>query len=185
MKFAIAAAVIAALSCSAASASAQSLADLAKKEEARRTAVRAQSKTLTNANLGADPREAPAPPPAADKAMVAPVGPPTGAAPAAAAAPGTASADGQAAQSPADVAKKEVQPEAWWRTRAQQIRDRIAQARKTVDELTAPQSANPAQQARLDKLMKSAQDALARAEQDLKTLAMNADVAGVPATWIR
>lgn len=184
MKFAIAAAVIAALSCSVASASAQSLADLAKKEEARRAAVRAQSKTLTNANLGADPRETPAS--AADKVTVAPVAPATGAAAATeAAAPGNASADGQAAQSPAEIAKKDVQPEAWWRTRAQQIRDRIAQARKTVDELTAPPSENAAQQARLDKLMKSAQDGLARAEQDLKTLAMNADVAGVPATWIR
>ena len=182
MKTAIAAALVAAFCCSAALATAQSLADVAKKEEARRSAVRAASKTLTNADLGADPRDKTAV--GADKApvatMVAPVS-------TAAAVPGNASPDGQVAQPPEAAAKEkdDVPPEAWWRTRAQSMRARIVQARKNVDELTVAPSEDERQQAKVAKLLKSAQEALARCEQDLKNLEMHADVSGVPKTWIK
>lgn len=178
MKTAIAAALVAAFCCSAAPATAQSLADVAKKEEARRSAVRAASKTLTNADLGADPRDKTAA--AADKApvatMVAPVR-----------VPGNASPDGQVAQPPEAAAKEkdDVPPEAWWRTRAQSMRARIVQARKSVDELTVAPSEDERQQAKVAKLLKSAQEALARCEQDLKNLEMHADVSGVPKTWTK
>lgn len=181
MKTAIAAALVAAFCCSAVSVAAQSLAELAKKEEARRGAVRAQSKTLTNADLGAVPLDAAAPasPNAPAPAM-------TPAAGSAASAPGNASPDSQvAAEPPAAAEKAPVQPESWWRTRAQAMRDRIAQARKSVDDLTVAPSANERQQAKVDKLLKAAQEALNRAEQDLKSLAMHADVSGVPANWVK
>jgi len=176
MKTAIAAALVAAFCCSASPAASQSLGDVAKKEEARRSAVRAASKKVTNADLGADPREA--------SATAT-----TGQAPAesmAAVAPGTASADGQAAAEPAVAAPKEdVQPEAWWRTRAQSVRARIANMRKGVEDLTGPPSENALQRAKVEKRLKSAQEALARAETDLHTLEMHADVAGIPKDWIR
>lgn len=181
MKTAIAAALVAAFCCAAAPVAGQSLADVAKKEEARRGAVRAKAKTLTNADLTTDPRDAS---PAGGTSAMAAAAPRAGTA---AAAPGNASADGQVAppEPPAASAKEEVPPESWWRTRAQAMRARIAQARKSVEELTVPPSEDERQQAKVAKLLKAAQEALGRAEQDLKNLEMHADVAGVPATWIK
>ena len=182
MKTAIAAALVAAFCCSASPAASQSLGDVAKKEEARRVAVRAKARTITNADLGTDPREAPAAAAAAGQTPEA-----TMAAPAAgaAAAPGNASGDAQAPQAPVAATKEDVPPEAWWRTRAQAARARIVKTRQGVEELAGPPSEDERQRAKVAKLLKSAQEALARAENDLHNLEMHADVAGIPKTWIK
>ena len=181
MKTVIAVAVVAAFCCSAAPAASQSLADVAKKEEARRGGVRAPSKKLTNSDLSVDPREASPDRAAAGKAPAAPI---DSAASMAAAAPSNASADGQAPQPPA-AAKEEPLPESWWRTRAQGARARLATARKNIADLDGPPSPDERQQAKVAKLLKAAQEALARAEHELQNLEMHADVAGVPKDWIK
>lgn len=180
-------AIVAALALLASSASAQSLADVARQEEARRAAVKAaaKAKVLTNASLAADPRAAGmASEPSA--AMAAPAPQPAAAAVAAPASanPGNASAGAVAAAAP--PATKPKEDEAAWRKRAADLRARVDNAQQAVDRFTTGTPAeDPREQARVEASKKKAQDTLTRAEDALRLLIMQADVAGVPADWVK
>ena len=159
-------ATVAALALLASSASAQSLADVARQEEARRAAVKAaaKAKVLTNASLAADPRAAGmASEPSA--AMAAPAPQPAAAAP---------------------PATKPKEDEAAWRKRAADLRARVDNAQQAVDRFTTGTPAeDPREQARVEASKKKAQDTLTRAEDALRLLIMQADVAGVPPDWVK
>lgn len=175
-------ATLAALALLASSASAQSLGDVARKEEARRAAVKAtaKAKVLTNADLAADPR-AGEPPPLATVAAPAP--PPTTAVAAPAGAPGNASAGVVMAAAAPEAKPKE--DETYWRRRAAEHRARIEKAQKGVDALAGAAHEDPREQARVAALVKKAQDELTRANDALRLLVMQADIAGVPAAWVK
>ena len=183
----LAAAVIAAVTLCATAVAAQSLGDLAKKEEARRKTVKTPGKLYTNESLHPDsssPAETPAPPPAADTAQ-------PNATPPAAAQP-------QQGDKPADDQKKD---EKYWK-------DRLSEARTTLDRsktfadalqsrinaLTADFSArsDPAQRAVIERDRQKALAELDRVNQEIKdhTKAIadaqeEARKAGVPASWYR
>lgn len=148
----------------AAAASAQSLGDVAKREESRRARVAAPARAYTNADLASDPY-APAAP--------APVAP----------APAPA-ADAQPAPS---AAAEEPDPmvEADWRHRAAALRRRVEESRAAVAALDKPAEGTAREQERLATLLERARAKLERAENDLRLFEMQADVARVPKTWIR
>lgn len=182
----LSAAILSALALTASLASAQSLADVARQEEARRAAVKAaaKAKVLTNASLAADPRAAgavPAPP----AASTAPAPPPAAAVAApASATPGNASAGAVATAAPPDAKPKE--DEAAWRRRTADLRARVEKAQQAVDVFTnGTPGEDPREQARFEASRKKAQEALTRAEDALRLLMMQADVAGVPPAWVR
>lgn len=170
----------------ASSASAQSLADVARQEEARRAAVKAaaRAKVLTNADLAADPRaDGVAAAPSAASAALAPAPAAAASAPAGAN-PGNVSAGAVVAAAPPDAKPKE--DEASWRRRAADLRARVEKAQKAVDVFaTGTPAEDPREQARVDALRKRAQDTLTRAEDALRLLIMQADVAGVPPAWVQ
>ena len=162
---------IAALAVNASPASAQSLGDVAKREELRRTAVPKPSKTYSNAELKADITAPPAPVDAQPSDAPSLTNTPSGAS--------------AAVEPPAPVAKPK-EDEAAWRWRAGEIRDRLAKAQKRADAFTgATPAADPREQARTDVLIKRAQDELRLAVDAQRLFEMQADVAGVPVAWIK
>lgn len=174
--------IVGALVVIASSASAQSLGDVARQEEARRAAVKAaaRAKVLTNADLAADPR-AGAPAPLATVAV--PASPPAAAVAAPAGAPGNDSAGGVMAAAAPETKPKE--DEALWRRRAAEHRDRLAKAQQRVNSLAGAPAQDPREQARMAELLKKAQDELRRADEAQRLLVMQADVAGIPPAWIK
>lgn len=107
-----------ALSFLASAAAAQSLAELAKQEEARRKAMKAGGKVYTDADLG----------------KVAPAASPAGPAQPAAT-PEAAKAPGEA-QDPAAAAQGQKEPEkdeAWWRGRVTEARAKVERAKVLAD----------------------------------------------------
>jgi len=165
--------VIAAFVASASSSSAQSLADVAKKEEARRGSVQKSSKTLTNADLVADPIGTK---PTAVSVDVAP-------APAPAPAPANASAPAAPETTPASLTKPALD-EVYWRNKAADLRAKLATAKREVESLSSANHADPREQARTATLLKQRQAVLKRAEDAYSLFGMQADVAGVPKAWI-
>lgn len=178
--------IVGALVVIASSASAQSLGDVARQEEARRAAVKAaaRAKVLTNASLTADPN-------AGATAPVVAVPAPTGASVVAPASATTANASVAAvtagavtAATPVDAKPKE--DEATWRRRAADLRARVEKAQKAVDNFTNGTPAeDPREQARIETLMKRAQGELTRAGDAFRRLMTQADAAGVPFEWVR
>lgn len=166
---------IAVLVVNASPASAQSLGDVAKREELRRTAVSKPAKTYSNAELKADIT---APPVSVDPS----------AAPSSTTTPSTAPSDanaGAAVEAPAQVAKPK-EDEAAWRWRAGEIRNRLAKAQKGVDAFTgATPATDPREQARTDVMIKRVQEELRLAVDAQRLFEMQADVAGVPVAWIK
>lgn len=152
----------------------QSLADVARQEEARRASVRAPSKTFTNASLSPVPDQTSGP--AQEKA------PPTAAS--VPVAPGNSSATVTAA---APVAKPapEVLDEKLWRGQAAAHRARVASARKALDALAGASHADPREQALLEALRKGRLDELTQAEEAQRRFEMGADAAQVPKAWIQ
>lgn len=145
---------------------AQSLADLARQEAARRNNVRASSRTLTNADLAPDPNRGRS---ASESAALE-----------------TAPAN----QSPAVMAKPVPPPklaldEAYWRLRAAELRRRVAVAEQEVRSLTGVTRDDPREQARTQALLKKRQDRLTRAEDAFQLFLMQVDVANVPDEWIQ
>lgn len=180
--------IVGALVVIASSASAQSLGDVARQEEARRAAVKAaaRAKVLTNADLAADPNTGATAP---ASAVAVPAPPAASVVAPASASPGNASAAavtaaGVTAATPADTKPKE--DEASWRRRAADLRARVEKAQKAVDGFTGGTSAeDPREQARVETLMKRAQNELTRAGDAFRRLMMQADAAGVPPEWVR
>ena len=180
MKFIVVVGLAAVFAVSAA-ASAQTLGDIARQEEARRKTVKAPSKVYTNDNLKAD--TAPPPPPAGATAAAQPAATPDASQPAAA---------------PADTQAKD---EASWRKRIADARDALARAQVLADALQSRINAltadfaarsDPAQSAvigtdrqkaltELDRLHKEIQDDT-KAIADVQEAARKASV---PPGWVR
>ncbi len=153
---------------------AQSLVEVAKQEEARRSAVRSPSKVFTNSGLSTAPEQppiaGPVPAPAPAKTTAAPVS-------------GNSSATATTASAPA-AAKGSQLDEKLWRTRAASLRAKVAQASKEMAALAGASHADPREQALLDAIRTRRQAALSQAEDALRLFEMQADVAGVPSAWL-
>jgi len=180
----------------ASAAAAQSLADLAKQEEARRKAIKTPSKVYTDADLR---RLAPATPPPAPQQ---PPPPATGQDPKEAGQP----ADAQAAadKAAADKAAAEQEPEkdeTWWRTRITEARAKLERTKflydamqTRVNSLTNDWAArdDPAQRAALandrGRALAEMQRLKEQIDADTKAIAdieEEARQAGVPPGWLR
>lgn len=160
----------------------QTLATVAKQEEARRNAVKAPSRTYTNSSLKSDPDAPmtavgakPSPP------LIATPANPTPAA-GAMAAPGNGTPAAPAAPAPPAEATLN---EAYWRSRATDLRVRVEKARAEVAKLTGHKHDDPREQAKLDALLRRVQETFARTEESLKAFEREAATAGVPALWIQ
>ena len=172
--------------CLTAGASAQSLADVARAEEARRKSVKGGAKVYTNEDLVRTPATSPAP-------ASAPAGPtagkPDAATPAAAAKPEDAK--------PVDPAKTEK----FWKDRATTIREALARNKLVLDALQSQVNGlnaeylntdDPGQRELLQARIQRATGELQRVQQDIdKQTKAAADLqeearkAGVPSGWVR
>jgi hypothetical protein len=175
---------------------AQSLADVARAEEARRGAVKGRVKVYTNDTLkGADGGEAPAPPaapaPAAEKTG-------TGATPAPGAAAKSATPQGA---KPASSAADATKDEKYWRDRLAAARDALQRSQTFADALQSQinglytefvNMSDPAQRAVIEQKRLAAIAEQDRVKADIarqaKALAAIEDEgrrANVPAGWLR
>jgi len=184
IKRAFLAAAVAALTVSSA-ASAQSLGDVAKREEARRKSVKTPGKVYTNENLRPDQSSSYPPVTSADTAQPAP------GAPAA-----TPPKDGD--QPPADAQKKD---EAYWKDRLAQARTALDRSKTFADALQSRINAltadftardDPAQRSQVERDRQKALAELDRVKQEIKDntkaitdIQEEARKAGVPAGWVR
>ena len=166
---------VAALVINASSSAAQSLGEVARREELRRATVRTQSKTYSDAALKPDFSAPPAP--AGEQPSAEPS--PSSASPSAAA---SANAGGGATVEPVTKPKEE---EAYWRRRAGEHRARLERAQNAVGKFTGIPEKDPREQARVAAQLKTAQAELKRADDALRLLVMQADIAGVPAAWVQ
>ncbi len=151
---------------SASSSAAQSLGELAKIEQTRRSSVRTATKALTNADLAADPNKAD--PSVSAEVLPLPSSAPAQAAPTTPAAPSTPKLD-----------------ETAWRRKAAELRANIARAEQFVESFSDVTHADPREQARTGNLKKKRQAALVRAEDAYRLFQMQADVARIPKEWIQ
>ena len=175
----------------ASAAAAQSLADLAKQEEARRKAIKTPSKVYTDADLK---RLSPGTPPPAPQQ---PPPPATGQDPKEAGQP----ADAQAAADKAAAEQEPEKDETWWRTRITEARAKLESTKFSYDAmqtrvnvLTNDWAArdDPAQRAALANDRARALAELQRLKEqidaDTKVIAdieEEARQAGVPPGWLR
>ena len=153
------------------------LAELAKKEEARRKAIKASGKVLSDADVKAAPAPAPA-------------------------AAGTAAPTPVAEQKPATPAKQEDQKdEAWWRQRMQQAQEDLRRNEMFAEALQSRINAltadfvnrdDPFQRAKIGEDRQKALAEMDRVKSDVeKAKKQSADIteearqAGVPPGWIR
>jgi hypothetical protein len=166
-----------------ASASAQTLGDVAKKEEARRKAVKTPGKVYTNDSLRPDSSS---PPPAAA---------------AGAQAPGAPDASQPAPAPDAGAAAADAKGEGYWKKRMTDARDALDRAKTFADALQVQINSltndftsrdDPAQRAVIGQNRDKALAQLDRLQQeitaDTKTIAAvqeEARKAGVPAAWVR
>ena len=194
---AVRAAVVALLLVGAPAVSAQSLADIARQEEARRQSIGTPGKVYTNDSLRSEPpptaavpaapappaASAPAPAPGAQAPQVTPA-PEAGAAP--------------AGQSPAAPAP---QTEAEWRKRITSERDALSRAQTFADALQSQVNAlntdfvnrdDPIQRAAVAAALQKALAELDRVKQEIQQhqkaitgIQDDARRAGVPAGWVR
>jgi hypothetical protein len=177
-------------------ASAQSLAAVAKAEEARRKTVDQPAKVYTNTDL--KPAAAPATPAAPSAEALAPAATTSPAAPAAApTAPATASKSTAASQ-PAAPAQKD---QAYWKARITNAKDALDRSRTFLDALQSRINAlttdfvnrdDPAQRALIEQDRNKALAELERVKKDIdeqtKAIAAieeEARKAGVPPGWLR
>ena len=151
---------------------AQSLADIARQEEARRDSIRKTSKTFTNSSLSDDPDQRSA----AARTKVPPSTPPLPAP------PGNAS---PAVEAPTAVKAETVPDEKQWRSQAAKHWALIAVARKEVAALAGASHEDPREQALLDALRKRRQLALAQAEESQRRFERQADASQVPRAWLQ
>ena len=149
------------------------LAAVAQKEEARRAAMKAPTKTYTNADLKRDPRDEP--PPAADSGEI-----PSGYE---SKSTGKVVSAEEMLQGSNEIANKEQakQDEQKWRARADQARADVAKAQDLVTEYEKNTNNSPAQAAAL----KDARSRLASAQAQWERLQTNADTQKVPKAWLQ
>jgi hypothetical protein len=177
-------------------AHAQSLADVARAEEARRKNVQKSSKTYTNDDLRAD-FTAPAPPTAPPASMAGAI------AAQPAAKPGGPPAAGGAAAAPAsgEAAGAAVRDQAYWSARINAARSAVERNRMFIDALQSRINAlttdyvnrdDPAQRAAIEQDRLKAVAELERVRREIedgtKAIAAIEDEArraGVPAGWLR
>ena len=177
---------------------AQSLADVARAEEARRKTVKGQAKVYTNETLrGSDGGDAPAPPAAPSSPASPAPGSPVGAAAAGTAQPGTPQGAKPAPSKPADGPKDEK----FWRERLTTARDALSRSQTFADALQTQinglytefvNMSDPAQRAVIEKKRLAAIAEHDRVKADIvrQTKAV-ADIedearrANVPAGWLR
>lgn len=183
IKAPVAAVVVAAVTLCATAASAQSLGDVARKEEARRKTVKTPGKLYTNESLRPESSpapDAPAPPGDAGQANAAPPAP---------APPG---------DKPADDQKKD---EKYWKDRLAEARTALDRSKTFADALQSringlyadfTARSDPAQRAVIERDRQKAIAELDRVNQDIKTqtkaitdIQEEARKAGVPASWYR
>jgi hypothetical protein len=166
---------------------AQSLADVAKKEEERRKTVTTPTKVYTNKDLSAVPAGAVPPPSASASAQALADG-------------AKAAADGEKAAN-GDKDKETAKDQAYWSGRRKTIQDKLdrdetfSQALQTRINSLATDVVNrddPAQRAVLERERVKALADLARLQQDIASgkkaladLEEDARRAGVPAGWLR
>lgn len=187
MKFLFVSALSATIAFGATAVSAQSLGDIAKKEEARRKTVKAPAKVITNEDLRADTSSAPEPP--------ASTAPADATQPAAPNAPAAAQ---PAAPAPADDQKKD---EAYWKDRLKQARTALDRSKSFADALQSRINAlttdfaarsDPAQRSVIEQDRQKALAELDRVSKEIKDntkaitdIQEEARKAGVPASWYR
>jgi hypothetical protein len=178
-----------ALAAYAAPLAAQSLADVAKKEEERRKQIKAPSKVLTNKDLAEVP-----PAPAPD----------SGAAAAAADKPATASTDTSAADKDKSAPAKdgsEVKDQKYWSTKLKSLQDAVTQDQVLADAMQTQVNSlttdfvnrdDPAQRAVIEKNRQTAIAELGRLKDKIKKdqkaiddFQEEARRAGVPPGWLR
>ena len=180
-----AAVAIAAVTFCAGALSAQSLGDVARKEEARRKAVKNPGKLYTNESLHPDPSSSTDVPSAPADATQATATPPAAAQP-------------QQGDKPADDQKKD---EKYWKDRLSDARTALDRSKTFADALqsrinalTADFSArsDPAQRAVIERDRQKALAELDRVNQEIKDqtkaipdIQEEARKAGVPASWYR
>jgi hypothetical protein len=169
------------------SAGAQSLAEVAKKEEARRKTVKQTGKVYTNDNLKGDISKAPPPPPAGTS--VPPVPPPSTQVP-------SVNLPGGKVED-----EKETKDQAYWSARINSARAALERSRIFADALQSRLNAlnadivnrdDPAQRAQLERERQRAVAELDRVKKEMaeQTKAI-ADIedearkAGVPPGWLR
>lgn len=162
-------------------ASAQSLADVARKEQARRSSV-SGGKVYTNASLLPDPN---APPAGGTPDPVATPDTGTTVPPVAASPLGSDEAEAPAsAAAPDDDSWIRGGDEAYWRRRAMAVRLRVARAQEQLDKVSGTSQQDPRLRARMDELRSKAEVSLARAQQDLDRFLQEAAAREVPASWV-
>lgn len=180
MQTSIVGAVLAALMAGSAPAAGQSLAEVARKEQARREAMRSAGKTYTNADLTPD---------------ITPV--PISAEPSRH--EGASDAAGTDASEPvpavvesatdAPTTAEPLRPggidEAGWRRRGEGLMNRVAIAEKALAEVSGPSEGNERQRARMTELRLKYEAALGRAQAALAAFEREAEAAGVPPAWRR
>jgi hypothetical protein len=182
-------------------ASAQSLGELARQEEARRKAIAATSKIYTNDNVGGASRPQPASgtPAAGTPAPGTPAAPPSQSGVAPAGAP--AGAKAPAADDKAKPAADPKKDEAMWRERIQAARDALQRAQLFADALQSRINGlsadfasrdDPAQRASIGTDRQKALAELDRVKKEIdqhtKSIAAIQDEArkaGVPPGWLR
>jgi len=166
-------------------ARAQSLGDVARKEEERRNTVKSPAKVYTNKDLGTPPLPTPAPA--------------EGVKPSAPAAAADAPKD--AAKAEGDKSKDSPKDQAYWAKRKKELQDKLSRDKVLVDAvqsrinaLTADFAAraDPVQRAGIERDRQQALTELARLQQEIKDtqkalsdLEEEAHKAGVPPGWLR
>ena len=196
------AAAVAALLCAtfaATAAQAQSLADVARREEERRKAIGSPGRVYTNDNLPVATSGPPVPPPAAAVVAV-PAASGTSTTPAPGASASTP-AGSTAAANPAAKDEGVKKGEAYWRQRLQQARDAqqraevvVAALQSRINALTsdAVNRDDPAQRGVITADREKALQEMERVKKDMQQLAQaitdiqeEARRGGVPAGWVR
>ncbi len=176
----------------AASSSAQSLADVARKEEARRKAIKTPSKVYTDADLKRAPATS-----QSQNAAPAPASAAPGQAGASAAAQPTTGGEPKAGEKQPEPEKDE----AWWRSRITEARAKLERSKLLADamqtrinSLTNDWAArdDPAQRALLAQERARAigelqrlKDEIDAATKEIADIEEEARVAGVPPGWLR
>jgi hypothetical protein len=167
------------LLCAVTPAAAQSLADVAKKEQARRDSVHAPGKAYTNADLTPDWTG----PPAEEEPEALPaIGTESSTEPEA---NHDAERDEAAAAEAVSSDPESTLDEAYWRGQARARRTRVEEAQQRLARVSGPSEGNERQQAKMAELKISAEGVLARAEAALAAFERQAQAQGVPEGWIR
>lgn len=188
----------------AVSTSAQSLADVARKESDRREAVKGSGKTYTNSDLKSvpQPKDSAAEPSATDQADAAKPADEAGSKPAADAPDAKAGADaGAKPAASADASTPETRDEAWWGKRMAELKEQLERDQMFRDALQSRIDAlstdfvnrdDPAQRdviandrqkalTELDRVKKAIEDG----RKAIPALEEEARREGVPAGWLR